>query len=96
MPLRVIVLSLITSLFSFNSYCSPEFIEPKPLAERIKTTVGNVKKVMPMRVPMITWGGDMVTILANGMDTRTQPDSAMAQAGLDYEFVLQDNFDKQL
>lgn len=92
----VIFVSLFASLFSFSVHSSPEFIEPKPLAERIKTNVGNVKKTTPMRVPMITWGGDMVTILANGMDTRTQPGSAMAQAGLDYEFVLQDNFDKQL
>jgi NitT/TauT family transport system substrate-binding protein len=92
----VILVSLFASLFSFSVHSSPEFIEPKPLAERIKTSVGNVKKTTPMRVPMITWGGDMVTILANGMDTRTQPGSAMAQAGLDYEFVLQDNFDKQL
>ena len=75
---------------------SPEFIEPEPLAARIRTPVGPVKATKPLRVPMITWGGDMTTILANGMNTRTQPGSAMAKAGLDYEFVLQDNFDKQL
>jgi NitT/TauT family transport system substrate-binding protein len=83
-------------LFIHTAYASPEFIDPQPLADRINTTVGAVKKTTPMRVPMITWGGDMVSILANGMNTRTQPESAMAKAGLDYEFVLQDNFDKQL
>lgn len=96
MKLRVIIVSLFVSLASCHAYCSPEFIQLKPLVDRIKTKVGNVKKTTPMRVPMITWGGDMVTILANGMSTRTQADSAMAKAGLDYEFILQDNFDKQL
>ncbi len=87
---------LLITLFIHTAYASPEFIDPQPLADRINTTVGAVKKTTPMRVPMITWGGDMVSILANGMNTRTQPESAMAKAGLDYEFVLQDNFDKQL
>ncbi|MGR6871327.1 ABC transporter substrate-binding protein [Pseudomonas sp. HK3] len=87
---------LFSPLFTFNVFCAPEFIQPQPLADRIDTTVGPVKETTPMRIPMITWGGDMVSILANGMSTRTQPGSPMAKAGLDYEFVLQDNFDKQL
>jgi len=90
-------ITLLLILFcSLNVHASPNFIEPLPLAERINTPVGPVKKTSPMRVPMITWGGDMVTILANGMSTQTQPESAMAKAGLNYELVLQDNFDKQL
>lgn len=91
-----VLLFIMTSVFSIHALSAPEFIEPQPLAQRINTQVEDVKITSPMRVPMITWGGDMVTLLANGMDTRTQPDSAMAQAGLDYELVLQDNFDKQL
>jgi len=91
-----VLLFIMTSVFSIHALSAPEFIDPQPLAQRINTQVEDVKITSPMRVPMITWGGDMVTLLANGMDTRTQPDSAMAQAGLDYELVLQDNFDKQL
>jgi NitT/TauT family transport system substrate-binding protein len=87
---------LLITLFIQTSQASPEFIELQPLKDRINTPVGPVKKTLPLRVPMITWGGDMVSLLANGMNTRTQPDSVMAKAGLDYEFVLQDNFDKQL
>jgi NitT/TauT family transport system substrate-binding protein len=89
-------LILIVQLCSVHVYASPKFIDPLPLADRIDTKVGPVKLTSPMRVPMITWGGDMVSILANGMDTLTQPGSPMEKAGLNYEFVLQDNFDKQL
>jgi NitT/TauT family transport system substrate-binding protein len=87
---------LLVQFFSPHVFASPQFIDPQPLADRINTKVGPVKRTSPMRVPMITWGGDMVTILANGMNTKTQANSAMAKAGLNYEFVLQDNFDKQL
>lgn len=90
------VLMLLVQFFSPHVFASPQFIDPQPLADRINTKVGPVKRTSPMRVPMITWGGDMVTILANGMNTKTQANSAMAKAGLNYEFVLQDNFDKQL
>ena len=47
---------------------SPEFIEPEPLAARIRTPVGPVKATKPLRVPMITWGGDMTTLA--GVDLR--------------------------
>lgn len=87
---------LLITLFVQTVQASPEFITLQPLKDRINTSVGPVNKTVPLRVPMITWGGDMVSLLANGMNTRTQPDSVMAKAGLDYEFVLQDNFDKQL
>jgi NitT/TauT family transport system substrate-binding protein len=90
------ILMLLIQFFSPHVFASPQFINPQPLADRINTKVGPVKRTSPMRVPMITWGGDMVSILANGMSTTTQTNSAMAKAGLNYEFVLQDNFDKQL
>jgi NitT/TauT family transport system substrate-binding protein len=90
------VLMLLAQFFSPHVFASPQFINPQPLADRINTKVGPVKRTSPMRVPMITWGGDMVSILANGMSTKTQANSPMAKAGLNYEFVLQDNFDKQL
>lgn len=94
--LRILFSSLIALLATHSALAAPEYIEPQPLAERISTPVGNVKSGNPVRVPMITWGGDMVTLLANGMATRTQAGSRMAEAGLDLELVLQDNFDRQL
>lgn len=94
--LRILFSSLIALLATHSALAAPEYIEPQPLAERISTPVGNVKSGKPVRVPMITWGGDMVTLLANGMATRTQAGSRMAEAGLDLELVLQDNFDRQL
>ncbi|WP_430461600.1 ABC transporter substrate-binding protein [Thalassolituus sp. LLYu03] len=93
----LLLLSAFTAfLMAQPAAAEPEFINPQPLAERIKTPVGPVKLTSPMRVPIITWGGDMVTILANGGAVRTQKGSDMAAAGLDVELVRQDNFDQQL
>lgn len=93
----LLLLSAITTLLNIpQAVAEPEFINPQPLAERISTPVGPVMASSPLRVPIITWGGDMVTILANGGATRTQKGSAMAAAGLDIELVRQDNFDQQL
>lgn len=91
---RILLLSAL--LFIHNVFAQPRYINPQPLSERINTPVAAVQSSGPVRIPMITWGGDMVTLLANGMATRTRPGSAMAAAGLDAELVLQDNFDKQL
>ncbi|WP_276782722.1 ABC transporter substrate-binding protein [Thalassolituus oleivorans] len=74
----------------------PDFISPTPLVDRIDTPVMPVKTTGPIKVPMITWGGDMITLLANGLSTRTQAKSIFAKQGLDVELVLQDNFDRQI
>ena len=89
-------LTAVATLLLASGALAEQIDAPQPLAEAITTPVGNVTDSPVLRVPMITWGGDMVTLLANGMSTRTQPDSPMAKAGLDLELVLQDNFDKQL
>lgn len=93
---RAVVAVLALSCGAFAQ--AAEYIDPVPLAEKITTPVGNVKEQADgkVRVPLITWGGDMTTILANGMSTSTQPGSLLADQGLNYELVLQDSFDKQL
>lgn len=89
---------LLSALFGFlpAAFSAPEYINVEPLAERVSTPVKDVTNRLPVRVPIITWGGDMVTILANGGALRTQKGSDMDKAGLDIELVRQDNFDQQL
>ncbi len=93
--IRKILTTVVFASFSLSIFAQQESA-PQPLAQKVRTPVGEVKESDTLRVPMITWGGDMVTLLANGMSTETQPDSPMAKAGLNLELVLQDNFDKQL
>jgi hypothetical protein len=53
-----------------------------PLASQIKTSVRNVASTKTIRVPLITWGGDIATILANGNGAKTSSSSIFAQKGL--------------
>jgi ABC-type nitrate/sulfonate/bicarbonate transport system substrate-binding protein len=48
-----------------------------------------------MRVPLIAWGADIVTIYANGMSARTVKDSLFDREGLNIELFREDDFNKQ-
>jgi len=56
--------------------------------------VGKVDASAPIQIPVITWGGDMVTFYANG-GLKTAKGSIYDQLGLDIELVLRDDLYKQ-
>lgn len=72
-----------------------EFVAPAPLAKVVPGAIGNVAPGVT-RVPIITWGGDIATIFANGNRARTTPSSIFGKLGLDLELVREDVFAKQL
>lgn len=49
-----------------------------------------------VKVPLITWGADIVTIFANGNALRTQKGSLFSKSKLNLELYREDNFAKQL
>lgn len=67
-----------------------------PMTTEIKTAVGAVKPGKQIMVPLITWGGDMATILANGNSAKTANGSIFGQKGLSLTLVRQDDFKKQV
>jgi ABC-type nitrate/sulfonate/bicarbonate transport system substrate-binding protein len=71
-------------------------LQSPPLTAEIKTAVAAVKPGGPILVPLITWGGDMATILANGNSAKTASGSIFAQKGLSLSLVRQDDFKKQV
>jgi ABC-type nitrate/sulfonate/bicarbonate transport system substrate-binding protein/outer membrane protein OmpA-like peptidoglycan-associated protein len=72
-----------------------QFVASPPLAQVVNTPVGHVAPG-PVQVPIITWGGDIATVLANGNGAVTTPASAFGRAGLNLRLVRQDVFAKQL
>lgn len=69
--------------------------------QRFSDVVGNlqpkaVNTAKPIKVPYLTWGGDVPGFMANGLSLRTKPGSTYAQAGLDLQFVNGDNFTQQV
>ncbi|MBI3270230.1 MAG: nitrate ABC transporter substrate-binding protein [Planctomycetes bacterium] len=74
-----------------------DYVKPvKPFVQRLAgSPVGNVSAGGTVRVPYITWGGDVVTLFGNG-GLRTAPGSVFGGQGLDLELVQQDDFVAQV
>ncbi len=71
------------------------FIDAAPLGALIKEPVASCKGEKTIQVPVITWGGDMMTIFANGGKT-TQPASLFGKSGLSLQLVREDIFTNQI
>ncbi|BFM49527.1 ABC transporter substrate-binding protein [Marinomonas sp. THO17] len=70
-------------------------ITVQPVEERQLPAPKNLKSG-PYDLPIITWGGDIATILANGNQAVTQPGSIFADAGLAFKLKRVDVFENQL
>ncbi len=95
LPAVVCLLGLMCSLI-MSAQAKPNYVVNKPLAETIRTPVGDVNTEGAVRVPIITWGGDLATLYANGNSRNTQKGSIFAKLGLDFALVRQDAFDQQV
>jgi ABC-type nitrate/sulfonate/bicarbonate transport system substrate-binding protein len=81
--------------FACASAGAAQYVTPVALAKSINTPVGTVA-TGPTQVPVITWGGDIATVVANGGVATTKPGSIFAKQGLQLKLVREDVFSKQL
>jgi outer membrane protein OmpA-like peptidoglycan-associated protein/ABC-type amino acid transport substrate-binding protein len=72
-----------------------QYVTPIALAKSVNVVVGPVT-AGPTQVPVITWGGDIATLVANGGGNTTKPGSIFAKQGLQLKLVREDVFSKQL
>jgi ABC-type nitrate/sulfonate/bicarbonate transport system substrate-binding protein/outer membrane protein OmpA-like peptidoglycan-associated protein len=72
-----------------------QYVQSPPLTRVVDASVGNVA-AGPVQVPIITWGGDMATIYANGNAKATAANSIFGKLGLKVNLVREDVFAKQL
>ena len=73
-----------------------DFVQAPALKSVIKVSPGPAPSGEPIKVPLITWGGDIATVLANGNQAVTASGSIFDQQGLKYELVRMDDFKKQV
>lgn len=74
-----------------------EFITAPPLAEVVKDAVADVRSdAAGVMLPLITWGGDIATIYANGNAIRTAKGSIFDREGLQLQLFRADDFKKQV
>jgi ABC-type nitrate/sulfonate/bicarbonate transport system substrate-binding protein len=100
MDKKIFVLSIITvvvAIFSVSEFAhAVQYVQMRPLDQVIKISAGSVTPGKKDKLPLITWGGDEATILANGNAINTKPGSIFAQKGLNFELVWMDDFKKQV
>ena len=72
-----------------------QFTQSPPLTQVVTSPVGPVA-AGPVQVPIITWGGDIATIYANGNAKATGRTSVFGKLGLNLNLVREDVFAKQV
>ena len=75
-------------LLVFQTTAAQEYMSPKPMSQVVRVQVKPVTS-KTLKVPLITWGGDVATIL-------TDMDGFFQQAGLRVTLFREDNFAKQV
>ncbi len=72
------------------------YVEAPPFTKVIQESVVGCSNSDPVQIPLITWGGDIATIFANGNQIQTADDSLLAQTGKKFKLVRVDVFANQL
>ena len=83
------------ALAAASARAAPSYVQSPPLTEVVKAGVQPVQPG-PVQVPLITWGGDIATIHANGDRASTAKGSLFDRQGLDLRLVREDKFTRQL
>ena len=87
-----------TFLFALGAgvtQAAQQYIQSPPLSQVVKTQVGACSDKLPTEIPLITWGGDIATIHANG-GANTKAGSVFANEGLSLTLVREDVFSRQV
>ena len=88
---------LISLIFSLPVFAvTHQYIKARPLTEIVKTSVGICRDNDVTELPLITWGGDIKSILANGNQQLTVKDSIFGKEGLRFKLFREDVFSKQV
>lgn len=87
--------ALLAGLSSLQAF---DYVNSPPLSQVVKAKPQPWKQdaQKTIRVPLIAWGGDIQTILANGNNARTQKGSLFEKNGLSLKLFREDTFSKQV
>jgi outer membrane protein OmpA-like peptidoglycan-associated protein len=101
MKTRTLTILAVAELFfgpaTVSTYgAAAKYIESPPLSKVIKQGVVPVREGGAMQLPIITWGGDIATILANGSGKNTASGSIFDAQGLKFSLKREDDFTGQI
>ena len=95
--LKVFSMAVSLLLFAASLGYAMDYVQAPPLADVTKTPVSPCGDSSdPIEYKLITWGGDIATIYANGNSRVTKKGSIFDQQGLNIKLVREDDFKKQI
>jgi ABC-type nitrate/sulfonate/bicarbonate transport system substrate-binding protein/outer membrane protein OmpA-like peptidoglycan-associated protein len=97
MKKMLLLLSSLSLIVSLPLLAAPQTVRFEAMKKQLAgTSVGDYRAGATVKLPLITWGGDIATILANGDARKTRQGSIFAKAGLNFELVREDVFANQV
>ena len=93
--LKFFLLSFVL-LVSTSVIAKVKYIQAPPLKSVINKSVKSCGQLSTVQVPLITWGGDIATVLANGGETKTSSNSIFGKKNLNLKLVREDVFSRQV
>jgi ABC-type nitrate/sulfonate/bicarbonate transport system substrate-binding protein len=92
-PTAVILLAV---LLAASASAGPKQVQLKPLGDVVTAQVRGCEGKTSVSLPIITWGGDIATIYANGNQVDTKEGSIFAEKGLRLKLFREDVFPRQV
>ncbi|MET0055316.1 MAG: hypothetical protein ABW108_10940, partial [Candidatus Thiodiazotropha sp. 6PLUC10] len=91
------LMTCLSLMLSLPLLAAPQTVRFEAMKKQLAgTPVGDIRAGSTIKLPLITWGGDIATILANGDARKTRQGSIFAKAGLSFELVREDVFANQV
>ena len=94
--MRLDLAALLVALVAPGIACAVRFIDAPPLTKVAKSAVSSCPAHDVLPLPVITWGGDIATIYANGNQTETARASILGNANLKVRLAREDVLSRQL
>jgi hypothetical protein len=91
----IATLGALTALSAVTMAQAVTYVQSPPLTQVVSTPVGAVAGP-PYKMGIITWGGDIATVLCNGGTKATQGNSLCGKQGLALDLFKEDKFPVQL
>ncbi len=90
------VILLAAMIAAGGASAAPKQVQLKPIGDLVKTQVKSCEDRSAVNLPIITWGGDIATIYANGNQVDTKQGSVFADKGLAFKIFREDVFPRQV
>jgi len=79
-----------------NAVSAADYVNSPPLRNVVNTSVSDCRSQSTLKVPMIAWGGDIPTLVANGNSLNTESDSLFELVNINANLTRKDVFSEQV